>query len=54
MGITTHASSPHILHAFSDAHWLRNKYDYISTTAHVIYIGKNPVSWSSRKHAITA
>lgn len=37
------------LHAFSDANWAKNLDDRTSTTAYVIFLGGNPISWSSRK-----
>lgn len=37
------------LHAYSDADWGGNTDDYISTNAYVIYVGRNPISWSSKK-----
>jgi len=37
------------LHAFSDADWAGNLDDQTSTTAYVIFLGGNPISWSSRK-----
>lgn len=54
MGIVLHVDSPPILHAFSDADWARDKDDYISTTAYIVYIGKNPISWCSRKQKTRA
>lgn len=53
-GTTTHGiymakNSPLTLHGFSDADWAGDTDDYISTNAFVIYLGSNPVSWSSRK-----
>ncbi|CAL9235942.1 unnamed protein product [Arabidopsis halleri] len=48
-GIFLHASSPMHLHAFSDADWAGDTNDYISTNRYIIYLGNNPVSWSSRK-----
>ena len=37
------------LHAFSDADWAGDKDIFCSTSAYVVYLGKNPVSWSSKK-----
>lgn len=48
-GIYLHASSPLTLHAFSDADWAGDTDDYVSTNGYVIYIGSNPISWSSKK-----
>ncbi|KAK0576361.1 hypothetical protein LWI29_016072 [Acer saccharum] len=33
----------------SDADWAGNKDDYSSTSAFVVYLGCNPISWSSKK-----
>ena len=53
-GTTTHGillsrRSPLTLHGFSDADWAGDTDDYISTNAYIIYLGSNPVSWSSKK-----
>lgn len=53
-GTTTHgiflqANSPMLLHAFSNADWAGDSDDYLSTNAYVIYLGSNPISWSSKK-----
>ncbi|XP_070667334.1 uncharacterized mitochondrial protein AtMg00810-like [Malus domestica] len=37
------------LHAFSDADWAGDPNDRRSTTGLVVYIGPNPISWSSKK-----
>jgi len=47
--IFLHASSPMTLHAFSDADWTCNTNDNISINGYIIYLGSNPISWSSRK-----
>ena len=39
---------PH-LHAFSDADWAGDSDDYVSTNGYIIYLGSQPVSWTSRK-----
>lgn len=54
MGLTLHANSPISLHAFSDVDWARDRDDYISTTAYIIYLGRNPISWTSRKQKTRA
>ncbi|CAB80958.1 retrotransposon like protein [Arabidopsis thaliana] len=48
-GIFLDTTSPLNLHAFSDADWAGDSDDYVSTNAYVIYLGKNPISWSSKK-----
>ena len=36
------------LYAFSDADWAKNLDDRASTTAYVIFLGGNSISWSSK------
>ncbi|RVW88563.1 Retrovirus-related Pol polyprotein from transposon RE1 [Vitis vinifera] len=42
------------LHAFSDADWAGNKDDYSSTSAYLVYLGQNLVSWRSKKQQTVA
>ena len=42
------------LQAFSDADWAGNKDDYTSTSAHLVYLGNNLISWSSKKQQTVA
>ncbi|XP_021729756.1 uncharacterized protein LOC110696710 [Chenopodium quinoa] len=49
MGLIIHKNSPLSLHAYSDVDWARDTDDFISTTAYIVYLGKYPISWSSRK-----
>ncbi|KAL6335952.1 hypothetical protein AAG906_003577 [Vitis piasezkii] len=42
------------LHAFSDADWVGNKDDYTSTSAYIVYLGRHPISWSSKKQRTIA
>ena len=42
------------LHAFLDADWAGNKDDYSSTNAYLVYLGRNLVSWSSKKQQFIA
>ena len=37
------------LHSFSDADWAGDTDDFVSTNAYIIYLGKHPISWSSKK-----
>ncbi|KAL6335439.1 hypothetical protein AAG906_029682 [Vitis piasezkii] len=46
-------AGPLSLHAFSDFDWAVNKDDFTSTSAYVVYIGRNPISWSSKKQRIS-
>lgn len=48
-GIFFHKNTPLILHAYSDADWAGDMDDYVSTNAYIIYLGRNPISWSSKK-----
>lgn len=48
-GLFFSAKSPLNLHAFSDADWGGDKDDYSSTGAYIVYLGKQPVLWCSRK-----
>jgi hypothetical protein len=53
-GLQIHRKSPLNLHAYSDADWAGDKDDFSSTSAYVIYLGRNPVSWSSKKQKTIA
>lgn len=48
-GIFFSSSTPLTLHAYSDADWGGDRDDYTSTGAYIVYLGKQPISWSSRK-----
>lgn len=48
-GIHLAATSPLILHAYSDADWTGDLDDFSSTCAYIVYLGKNPISWSFKK-----
>ena len=37
------------LHAFSDADWAGDSDDYVSTNGFIIYLGNQPISWTSKK-----
>lgn len=59
--LNLHAFSDHLHHdlplnlqAYSDADWAGDKDDFSSTSAYVIYLGRNPVSWSSKKQKTIA
>ncbi|KAK9214347.1 hypothetical protein WN944_006336 [Citrus x changshan-huyou] len=51
--LTLHGFS-NSLHAFSDADWAGNKDDYSSTSAYLVYLGRNLVSWSLKKQQTVA
>ncbi|XP_013613997.1 PREDICTED: uncharacterized mitochondrial protein AtMg00810-like [Brassica oleracea var. oleracea] len=37
------------VHVFTDADWAGDPSDYISTNGYIVYLGDQPISWSSRK-----
>ncbi|XP_019241541.1 PREDICTED: uncharacterized protein LOC109221518 [Nicotiana attenuata] len=52
-GLFFKKQSDHALHIYSDADWAGDLTDRSSTSAYVIYLGLNPISWSSKKqHSI--
>lgn len=44
-GILLHPQTTHILHGHSNADWGGDLDDHKSTTAYVIFLGANPISW---------
>lgn len=48
-GLVIHRDSPLRLHAYTDADWVGNRATYVSTSGHIIYLGRNPLSWGSKK-----
>ena len=48
-GMFFSASSPLTLHAYSDSDWAGNRDDYTSTGAYIVYLGRQPISWCSKK-----
>ena len=53
-GIHIHSDTPLTLHGFSDADWGGDPDDRTSTGAYVIFLGANPISWSSTKQRTVA
>ena len=53
-GILLRSNTTLSLHAFSDADWAGNRDDYTSTSAYIVYLGSNPVVWSSKKQKTVA
>ena len=53
-GIRLLADTPLTLHGFFDADWAGNLDDRTSTCAFLIFLGANPISWSSTKQCIVA
>ena len=53
-GLLLCRDTPMLLHAFSDADWAGNQDDCTSTSAYVMVLGSNAVSWCSRKERSVA
>lgn len=47
--IFIHMNSPLNLHAYSNSDWADDTHNYVSINAYAVYLGRNPVSWSSKK-----
>lgn len=53
-GIFLQRGSTLSLHAYSDADWAGDSDDFVSTNGYIVYLGKHPVSWSSKKQKSVA
>ncbi|KAK9048876.1 hypothetical protein SSX86_032155 [Deinandra increscens subsp. villosa] len=53
-GFLIRKESPLYLHAFTDADWAGDKDNYRSTTGYIVYLGSNPISWSSKRQSTLA
>ncbi|KAL0277932.1 UNVERIFIED_CONTAM: Retrovirus-related Pol polyprotein from transposon RE2 [Sesamum radiatum] len=53
-GLLLRKNSPRTLHAFADADWAGDPNDRTSTSAYVVFLGANPISWSSKKQKTVA
>ena len=53
-GIQIHKVGLPILRTYSDADWAGNVDDRTSTSAYIIFLGFNPISWSSKKQRAVA
>lgn len=50
-GVFISTSSPLHLHAFSNADWAGDTDDFVSTNAYIVYLGKAPFAWTSKKQS---
>lgn len=48
-GIYISATNRLILHGYSDTDWAGDSDDNVSTNSFIIYLGKHPISWASKK-----
>lgn len=48
-GVYYSANNKPLLQAYSDADWAGDADDYVSTNSYIVYLGKHPISWSSKK-----
>lgn len=48
-GIFFSVSNKLVLHAYSDADWAGDSDDYVSTNSYIVYLGRHPISWTSKK-----
>ncbi|CAH9086016.1 unnamed protein product [Cuscuta europaea] len=53
-GIFISAHTPLTLHAYADADWAGDIDTRHSTSAYVVFLGRNPISWSSKKQSTVA
>lgn len=53
-GIFLSRNNSRRLHVYSDVDWSGNKDDYSSISAHIVYLGLNPIVWSSKKRKTEA
>ena len=47
-------NSPRTLHTFADVDWAGDPNDRTSTSAYVVFLGANPISWSYKKQKTVA
>ena len=54
LGIRILVDTPQTLHSFYNANWVGNLDDRTSTGAFLMFLGVNPISWSSTQQRIIA
>ena len=47
-GMLLHHSTSVHLHAFTDADWVGDKDNFLSTTGYIVFLGPNPIAWNSK------
>ena len=53
-GLLLRQKSPLQLHTFIDADWTDDKDNFRSTTGYIVYLGSNPIAWSSKRRKTLA
>lgn len=53
-GILFKKDSPLILHGFTDDDWDSDKATYKRNSGYIVYLGSNPIAWSSKRQPIIA
>lgn len=53
-GILFRRKSLVLLHAFIDADWAGDKVNFHSTSGYIVYMGSNPIAWSSKRQKTLA
>lgn len=53
-GLLLRRNSPLHLHAFTDADWASDQQTYRNTMGYIVYLGSNPISWSSKRQPTLA
>lgn len=48
-GISLRKNSTLVLNGFTDTDWVGDKESYKNTTGYIVYLGTNPIAWSSKK-----
>ncbi|XP_071700167.1 uncharacterized protein [Rutidosis leptorrhynchoides] len=53
-GLILRRSNDSHLYMYSDADWVGDVNDRVSTTGYLLFLGRNPISWSSKKQTTVA